>query len=83
MLRRAGVKTLICGGISHTLHTILETSGISVVTGIAGEVEEVLSAFVSHRLDDPKFRMPGWTSTKTCCQGEGTYLLDKESIKNA
>ena len=59
MLQRAGVTTLICGGISHTLHNMLESSGVSVITGIAGEVEDVLSAFMSHRLDDPKFSMPG------------------------
>ncbi|MDY6951565.1 MAG: NifB/NifX family molybdenum-iron cluster-binding protein, partial [Thermodesulfobacteriota bacterium] len=72
MLKRAGVTTLICGGISHTLHTILESSGISVITGIAGEVEEVLSAFASHRLDDPKFCMPGRAGTLSSGQKEET-----------
>jgi len=78
MLKRAGVTTLICGGISHTLRTILESSGISVITGIAGEVEEVLSAFASHRLDDPKFCMPGRAGTRSSRREEGTNPLSNE-----
>ncbi|MDY6837715.1 MAG: NifB/NifX family molybdenum-iron cluster-binding protein [Thermodesulfobacteriota bacterium] len=79
LLKRAGVTTLICGGISHTLRVILESSGISVITGIAGDVEEVLSAFASHQLDDPKFLMPGRAGTRSSRQGEGTGpLYDKQ-----
>ncbi|MDY6989960.1 MAG: NifB/NifX family molybdenum-iron cluster-binding protein [Thermodesulfobacteriota bacterium] len=82
MLKRAGVTTLICGGISHTLHAILESSGISVITGIAGEVEEVLSAFESHRLDDPKFCMPGRAGTRPSRREEGTDRLSDEEKGN-
>ena len=48
VLKSAGVTTLICGGISDTLHAMLESSGVCVIPGIAGEVEEVFSAFLSH-----------------------------------
>lgn len=58
-LTRAGVTTLICGGISDVLHTTIESSGVSVIAGIAGQVEEVLAAFISNQLDDPRFLMPG------------------------
>lgn len=58
-LERAGVTTLICGGISQDLRTTFEGARLRVVTGIAGPVEEVLSAFISNRLDAPKFYMPG------------------------
>jgi predicted Fe-Mo cluster-binding NifX family protein len=58
-LKRAGITTLICGGISKGLQNMLEGARIRVVTGIAGPVEEVLLAFVSDRLDDPQFYMPG------------------------
>lgn len=59
LIKRAGVTDLICGGISGVLHNMLETSGVHVIPGIAGEVEEVLSAFMANRLSEPKFRMPG------------------------
>ena len=58
-LTREGVTTLICGGISEGLHTLLESLDVCVVCGIAGQVEEVLAAFMSNRLDDPQFYMPG------------------------
>ena len=81
MLQRAGVTTLICGAISHTLHTMLETSGVSVITGIAGEVEDVLSAFMSHRLDDPKFSMPGLGRSRASRDTEAPKpLADKNKV---
>ncbi|MBW2020659.1 MAG: hypothetical protein JRI58_11325 [Deltaproteobacteria bacterium] len=58
-LQRAGVTTLICGGISEVLHTMLQSSGVCTITGIAGHVEEVLAAFLANRLDEPQFYMPG------------------------
>ena len=73
---------MICGGISHTLHAMLESVGVSVITGIAGEVEEVLSAFMSHGLDDPKFSMPGLASSKVSRREDGARPLadeDKET----
>ena len=58
-LTREGVTTLICGGISEGLHTLLESLGVCLVCGVAGQVEEVLAAFMSNRLDEPQFYMPG------------------------
>lgn len=58
-LTREGVTTLICGGISEGLHTLLESLGVCVMCGIAGPVEEVLAAFMSNRLDELQFYMPG------------------------
>jgi predicted Fe-Mo cluster-binding NifX family protein len=58
-IKRAGVTDLICGGISELLHTLLENSGVHVIPGIAGEVEDVVAAFMDNRLDEPFFRMPG------------------------
>jgi predicted Fe-Mo cluster-binding NifX family protein len=58
-LQREDVATLICGGISEALRRMLESSGVHVITGIVGDVEDVLEAFVSNRLDAPEFSMPG------------------------
>ncbi|NVL90557.1 MAG: hypothetical protein HWN69_06105 [Desulfobacterales bacterium] len=58
-LARAGVTTLICGGISDALCTMFEKSGVCVVCGVAGPVEKVLTAFMSDQLDEPQFHMPG------------------------
>jgi predicted Fe-Mo cluster-binding NifX family protein len=79
LLKGAGVTTLICGGISNTLHAMLESSGVRVIAGIAGEIEEVISAFHSHGLDDPKFSMPGRSSLEVSRREEATQLpLDEK-----
>jgi len=59
VLRDAGVTTVICGGISEVFHHMLNSAGIRTITGIAGEVEEVIAAFLSDRLDQSYFYMPG------------------------
>jgi predicted Fe-Mo cluster-binding NifX family protein len=61
VLRNQRVTTLICGGISEFLGKMLQASGISVMAGIAGQVEEVLEAFISGRIHEPGYRMPGFT----------------------
>ena len=58
-LMKEGVTTLICGGISDALDKLLQTSGISVIGDIAGPVKEVLEAFMSDQIDEPKYCMPG------------------------
>jgi predicted Fe-Mo cluster-binding NifX family protein len=58
-LLHAGVSTVICGGISDVFYSMLESAGINTITGIAGEIEEVLAAFLAGRLEQPYFYMPG------------------------
>ena len=43
----------------------LEARGIRVLSGIAGEVREVLTAFTRGALDDPRFRIPGAISKQS------------------
>jgi hypothetical protein len=51
----AGVSTPICGGMSDTLHTMLASSGFSMITRIAGSAGEILAAFVADVFDSPRF----------------------------
>jgi hypothetical protein len=62
MLSRLGVTNVICAGISQSFHDKLTAAKISPITGIAGEVGEVLSAFICDGLNDPRFYMPGYKS---------------------
>ena len=56
-----GVNVLICGAISMPLEAILASAGVLVIPHTCGPVESVLRAFVSRRLTDQAFLMPG------CC----------------
>jgi predicted Fe-Mo cluster-binding NifX family protein len=59
VLKKVGVTTLICAGISELSQTMLEGSGIGVFWGVVGEVDDVFTAFMENRLDEPQFCMPG------------------------
>jgi predicted Fe-Mo cluster-binding NifX family protein len=59
ILKRVGVTTLICDGISEPSQTMLESSGIRVIWSVVGEVEEVFAAFMDKRLAGPQFYTPG------------------------
>ena len=56
---QCGVDVLICGGISRPLEMALTSAGVRVIAQTCGPVEDVLGAFVSGRLTDTAFLMPG------------------------
>ena len=54
-----GIDTLICGAISRPLAYMITTAGIKIIPWISGQVEDVLQAFLTGTLFDPRFIMPG------------------------
>jgi len=63
-----GIGTLVCGAISRPLHIMVASYGIQVIPFVAGELREVIQAWLSGGLDGDYFAMPG------CC-GRGRYRL--------
>ena len=59
-----GVDTLVCGAISRPLHETVAAYGIRVIPFVAGDLREVIQAWVSGGLDRDSFDMPG-------CYGRG------------
>ena len=59
ILEKNDVAVIICGGISDVFHAILSNSNILLISGICGNVDEVIKAHIDDRLDDPCFFMPG------------------------
>lgn len=60
-LLELGVNLLICGAISQPVHSELLESGIEVIGFTAGDLEEVMQAFLGGTLPCSTFCMPG------CC----------------
>ena len=56
-----GADVLICGAISRPLEAMLLSTGVEVIPQTCGPVEDVLKAFISGRLTEQAFVMPG------CC----------------
>jgi predicted Fe-Mo cluster-binding NifX family protein len=54
-----GVEVLICGAVSRPLEGALLSAGVRVLPQTCGLVEDVLKAYLSGRLADEAFRMPG------------------------
>ena len=54
-----GIRTLICGAISEPLRRELGTRGVNVIGFVAGDVEEIVRAYLADELPDPKLSMPG------------------------
>lgn len=59
-LKRLGVGTVICGALSEAFANLLEVGKIRLISGVSGEVREVLEAYLNGRLNDERFRMPGF-----------------------
>jgi predicted Fe-Mo cluster-binding NifX family protein len=66
VLRQNGVNTLICGALSPELQYGARQHGLRVISGVAGEIDEVLRAYRENRLGEPEFWLPG-------CRGPGRY----------
>lgn len=67
-LEQLGVEVLLCGAVSSELAQLLSNKGIRVVSGIMGEVENIIEAFRSDCISNPEFTMPGW---RGCCCSSG------------
>jgi predicted Fe-Mo cluster-binding NifX family protein len=60
ILKRSGVGTVICGAISDGFYKMIFNAEISLIIGIAGEVNQVITAYRCNRLGEPCFFMPGY-----------------------
>jgi predicted Fe-Mo cluster-binding NifX family protein len=53
------VNVLICGAISRVLAELVSASGVVVIPWVSGPVDGVLRAYLTKRLSDSRWRMPG------------------------
>jgi predicted Fe-Mo cluster-binding NifX family protein len=65
-LTDARADVLICGAISRPASCAARASGIKVHPFIAGTVREVVEAWLTGRLEESAFAMPGCGSKHTC-----------------
>jgi len=65
MLKNIGADVVICSAISRYYSENLERSGIDLISGIIGDVKEVILAYLNENLLTERFVMPG------CRMGRG------------
>lgn len=73
-LSELGVGTLVCGAISRPLHVMVAASGIEVIPFIAGELKDVVLAWLTGGLDGDVFVMPG------CCGRGHRRFAEKRGL---
>lgn len=59
VLSRLGIDTLICGAISKPLAEMINAAGIHLIPFTAGDIQDIITAFLSDDLPCPSFLMPG------------------------
>ena len=59
IIARWGIGKIICAGVSDVMCRFLAGKNIAVISGIAGELEKIINAYICNRLDDQCFIMPG------------------------
>jgi predicted Fe-Mo cluster-binding NifX family protein len=65
-LAELGIDTLICGAISRPLQAMIAAYGIQVVPFVAGELREVIQAWLRDGLEGDDFAMPGCFGRRRC-----------------
>lgn len=60
-LTELGVETLVCGAISRSTQGLVSSCGIEVIPFVAGDLREVIQAWLQGRIHDDDYAMPG------CC----------------
>jgi predicted Fe-Mo cluster-binding NifX family protein len=58
-LAELGVSTLVCGAISRDLYEMVIANGIRVIPFVAGDLREVIKAWLTGGLNRNVFSMPG------------------------
>ena len=69
LLAELGTDVLICGAISWPLELAASVAGVKVIPQTCGEVEQVLAAFITGRLTQDAFLMPGCRGRRRRFQG--------------
>ena len=59
-LSELGVNVLICGAVSGFFANMIEAHGIRIIPFVAGDVNQVLDAYLKGSLPMPALQMPGY-----------------------
>jgi len=54
-----GAGMAVCGGIGEILRGLIEARDIRVISGVSGDIDDVLAALSAGELSHPRFMMPG------------------------
>jgi len=56
---RLEVNRVICAAISETMFRLIESKKIGLISGVVGDLDNIIQAYIYDQLDDVCFSMPG------------------------
>ena len=82
-LKELGGQVLLCGAVSKPLAWAVSKAGIQVIPFVAGDIDDVLAAYLCGQLDRPRFLQPGcqvgarrrWRNGRQCLGGIGRLVV--------
>ena len=81
LLAERGVDTLVCGAITRSLLASIAAYGIEVVCFVAGDISDVIQAWLSGSIKKQAFTMPGCCRLKRRFRASG-QMNREETIMN-
>ena len=81
-LAELGVETLVCGAISRPLRMLIASHGIQVFPFVAGDLREVIQAWLDGRLEQDSFAMPGCCGQRRGRRRGACGVNDAEDLMN-
>jgi predicted Fe-Mo cluster-binding NifX family protein len=63
LIKKMNINVIICCAISEVMDHMIKGTDIQLICGIAGDVNQVIAAYLSNHLDDAAFHMPGYSET--------------------
>ncbi|MDX9715304.1 MAG: NifB/NifX family molybdenum-iron cluster-binding protein [Dissulfurispiraceae bacterium] len=77
-LAELGINTLVCGAISRLTQGLVSAYGINIVPFVAGDLQEVVDAWVHSRIWQDIFSMPGCCgrTRRRLCSGQEVDMLN-------
>jgi len=89
-IRDLAVQVVVCGAISRPLAGLISQAGVRVYPLVAGQVDEVVAAYLCDRLSDPRFLQPGcspgarrrWRRREGSCGGNRKWREVNSSLEN-
>ena len=81
-LAEFGTQVLICGAVSQPMAGILAARKIRVIPFTAGDVEQVVGAWLLGTLPNPELSMPGCCGQRRRCHGGRTGVRNGRGWTN-
>ncbi len=77
-LEAIGADVILCGAVSNYYYNLVSSRNIELIPWLRGNVNTVLSAFMSNGLEQKRFIMPGCRRRRRMCRRFGQINKRKE-----